>query len=119
MAFGYYEAWDELAIAYRDQANNRAGDLPNATKAAQTALSLTQPASPARYDRVITLVQIYQRANKGKEALALVKASPVRHEELAKFPAIAGRTWNYPVIAGGRLLVRNADEMAAFDISPK
>ena len=65
------EAWDELAIAYRDQANNRAGDLPNATKAAQTALSLTQPASPARYDRVITLVQIYQRANKGKEALAV------------------------------------------------
>jgi outer membrane protein assembly factor BamB len=51
--------------------------------------------------------------------LALVKASPARHEEVAKFSAIAGKTWNYPVIAGGRLLVRNAEEMAAFDISPK
>jgi outer membrane protein assembly factor BamB len=50
--------------------------------------------------------------------VALVKATPERHEELARFPAIDGKTWNHPVIADGRLLVRNLQEMAAFDIRP-
>ena len=50
--------------------------------------------------------------------LVLVKASPDRHVEVASFPAIAGKTWNHPVIADGRLLVRNLQEMAAFDIRP-
>jgi len=30
---------------------------------------------------------------------------------------VKGQTWNYPAIAGGRLLVRNSTEMAAYDIS--
>ena len=50
--------------------------------------------------------------------VALVRATPDRHTELASFPAIEGRTWNHPIIAGGRLLVRNLREMAAFDIRP-
>ena len=49
--------------------------------------------------------------------VVLVKATPERHIELASFPAIEGKTWNHPVIANGRLLVRNLQEMAAFDIS--
>jgi outer membrane protein assembly factor BamB len=48
--------------------------------------------------------------------VVLVRATPDRHEELARFRAIRGKTWNHPVIAGGRLLVRNIQEMAAFDI---
>jgi outer membrane protein assembly factor BamB len=48
--------------------------------------------------------------------VVLVKATPARHEEVAKFTAISGKTWNHPVIASGRLLVRNIQEMAAFDI---
>jgi outer membrane protein assembly factor BamB len=36
---------------------------------------------------------------------------------VAKFEAIKGKTWNHPVIADGRLLVRNSEEMAAFDIA--
>jgi outer membrane protein assembly factor BamB len=49
--------------------------------------------------------------------LALVKATPQQYSELARFAAIEGKTWNYPAIAGGKLLVRNANEMAAYNIA--
>jgi outer membrane protein assembly factor BamB len=51
--------------------------------------------------------------------LALVKAAPDQYTEVARFSALQGKTWNYPAIADGRLLVRNANEMAAYDISRK
>lgn len=51
--------------------------------------------------------------------LALVKAAPDQFSELARFQAIEGKTWNYPAIAGGRLLVRNANQMAAYNIAAK
>lgn len=51
--------------------------------------------------------------------LALVKAAPDQFTELARFQAIEGKTWNYPAIAGGRLLVRNANQMAAYNIAAK
>jgi outer membrane protein assembly factor BamB len=48
--------------------------------------------------------------------LALVHATPSAFEELARVPGIEGRTWNVPALDNGILLVRNANEMAAFDV---
>ena len=49
--------------------------------------------------------------------LALVGATPDGFVEVARFKGIKGKTWNHPVLAGDILLVRNAEEMAAFRLS--
>jgi outer membrane protein assembly factor BamB len=48
--------------------------------------------------------------------VALVKASPDKHQELARFEAVTGKTWSHPTIVRGRLYVRSADEIACFEL---
>ncbi|REK30963.1 MAG: hypothetical protein DWQ42_01300 [Planctomycetota bacterium] len=48
--------------------------------------------------------------------VALVKATTEGHEEVARFSPLSDRTWNYPVLVGDRLLVRNDQEMACYRV---
>jgi outer membrane protein assembly factor BamB len=49
-------------------------------------------------------------------AVVLLAADPERHRELGRFTAVTGKTWNHPAVAGGRLYVRNAEEMACYEL---
>ncbi|MDA1306288.1 MAG: PQQ-like beta-propeller repeat protein [Acidobacteria bacterium] len=48
--------------------------------------------------------------------MALVRATPEKHDELTRFPVLDGKTWNHPAFSDGRLLVRNINQMAMFDL---
>ena len=49
--------------------------------------------------------------------LVLVRAAPDQHSEVARFPALEGKTWNVPAISNNRLLVRNMTQMAAYNLA--
>lgn len=51
-----------------------------------------------------------------KGECVLVEVNPEKLVELAQFPALEGKTWNHPVIAHGKLFVRNGEEMACYEL---
>src|SRR4029077_4385017 len=53
-----------------------------------------------------------------KGEVVLVPATAEKPDELSRFAAIEGKTWNHPVIAEGKLFVRNGQEMACYELSP-
>ncbi|MBX9579582.1 MAG: PQQ-like beta-propeller repeat protein [Gemmataceae bacterium] len=53
------------------------------------------------------------------DRVALVRATPDGHEELAQFPTLPGKTWNHPVVAHGRLYIRNGEWAAAYRLATK
>jgi outer membrane protein assembly factor BamB len=54
-----------------------------------------------------------------KGQVVLLAAKPDAFEERGEFQAVNGKTWNHPAIAQDRLYVRNAQEMACFDLHGK
>jgi outer membrane protein assembly factor BamB len=52
-----------------------------------------------------------------KGEVALVEAYPGSCNELAKFKAFEGKTWNHPVIAHGKLFLRNGEEAACYELT--
>lgn len=59
--------------------------------------------------------QLLVTSEKGE--LILLRANPERHEELARFPALTGKTWNHPILVGNRVYVRNGEEAACFELT--
>src|SRR4051812_18212575 len=53
-------------------------------------------------------------SDKGK--VVAVAAKPEAFEELGQFQAIEGKTWNHPAMVGNKLYVRNAQEMACYEV---
>ena len=49
-------------------------------------------------------------------ALALVRASAERFEEVARMQVLDGKTWNHPVVVGGVIYLRNGEEAAAYQL---
>ena len=48
--------------------------------------------------------------------LVLLAANPEQRQELGRFQALEGKTWNHPVVRGDRVYLRNAEEMACFEV---
>ena len=63
-------------------------------------------------DRLIVL------SDKGE--LSVVRANPRQFELLARFQVIGGKCWTAPVLAHGRIYVRNAKgDLVCLDVRPK
>ncbi|MBY0230296.1 MAG: PQQ-like beta-propeller repeat protein [Gemmataceae bacterium] len=47
---------------------------------------------------------------------ALVEATPEKHVSRGKFKWTKAKTWNHPVVADGKLYLRNGEDMACYDV---
>ncbi len=51
--------------------------------------------------------------------LVLLAPNVTERQEIGRFQAIDGKTWNHPVVRGDRVYLRNAEEMACYAIPTK
>lgn len=49
-------------------------------------------------------------------ALAMVKADPSSYQELGRFTPLGGQSWTAPIVAQGKLIVRNKSALACFEL---
>jgi len=66
--------------------------------------------------------RFYLRKEDGAGTVALIEASPEGYKELGRFdqPRRSGKnSWPYPVIAGGKLYLRDQDTLLCYDIKAK
>lgn len=61
--------------------------------------------------------QLLVTSEKGE--IVLLKADPEKMVELAKFPAIEGKTWNHPLLVGNRIYLRNDEQAACYELPTK
>jgi hypothetical protein len=52
-----------------------------------------------------------------KGDLVLLRATPEKHQELGKIPALSDKTWNHPVVVANRLYLRNAQEAVCYELA--
>ncbi|HEV3022129.1 MAG TPA: PQQ-binding-like beta-propeller repeat protein, partial [Pirellulales bacterium] len=52
-----------------------------------------------------------------KGEVVLLRANPDSHEVHGRFAALDGKTWNHPVVAHGKLFVRNGVEVACYALA--
>lgn len=70
------------------------------------------------FGQVVLLPEIDQLIVLGEMGdCTLVAADPKAHREVGKITPIQGKTWNHPIVASGRLYVRNGEEIAALDLT--
>jgi outer membrane protein assembly factor BamB len=48
--------------------------------------------------------------------LVMVDPNPTAYKELGRFKPLGGQSWTAPIIANGKLIVRNTKELACFDL---
>ena len=65
---------------------------------------------------------LYLRAESGRGTVALIEATPAGYREKGRFDQ-PGRTrrnsWTHPVIAGGRLYLRDQDSLLCYDVKAR
>jgi outer membrane protein assembly factor BamB len=49
--------------------------------------------------------------------LVMLEAKPDTYHELARIPAVIGKTWNHPAFAHGRVYVRSDQEMVCYELA--
>ena len=85
-----------FGLAFTKTVDQRAVEIEKHREAQRAEATLPAPAQPA------------PRA-------AAPRADPKGHQEITRFTAIEGKTWNHPAMSDG-ILVRNIEEMAAFSL---